>query len=91
VSVETVEQDGHTYPEVVGDEPERQVKINFFNKQGWGYADSGFEYVKDKKALAVKGNRYEFGSGTLLPKFAEYLSNEVNVNLSKEVTYQTDM
>jgi hypothetical protein len=44
VSAETVSVDGVTYPEVIDYHPHREVKYFFFNKQGWGYKDSGFIY-----------------------------------------------
>lgn len=61
VSAETITVDGRTYTEVIDNHPEREIKINYFNKQGWGYSDSGFEYLKDKKAIKIKGSRYMFG------------------------------
>ena len=42
VSAETISVDGKTYPEIVDHHPERQIKIDYFNKQGWGYSDAGF-------------------------------------------------
>ena len=48
VSAETITVDGKTYTEVIDNHPEREIKINYFNKQGWGYSDSGFEVIKSK-------------------------------------------
>jgi hypothetical protein len=35
-----------TYPEVVDNQPGKGTKLDYINKQGWGYADSGFQVDK---------------------------------------------
>ena len=90
VTVEKIEVDGHSYAEVVDNHPEREIKINYFNLQGWGYRDSGFEYKKDKKHIIIKGNRYQFG-GQSLPKFGTFLKEQLAIDLNKEDPVQTDM
>ena len=61
VTEEKIEVDGKQYPEVVDLESDREIKINYFNLQGWGYSDSGFEYQTDRKMVQIKGSRYMFG------------------------------
>lgn len=51
VSEEKLTVDGKTYPEIHDNHSDREIKINYFNLQGWGYRDSGFEYVKEKKMI----------------------------------------
>jgi|Transcript_25922 hypothetical protein len=72
VSEEKISVDGISYAEVVDNHSDREIKFNFWNLQGWGYKDAGFEYVKDRKMILIKGSRYMFG-GQFLPKFADYI------------------
>ena len=51
VTDEKIEVDGKQYPEIVDNHSDREIKYNYFNLQGWGYKDSGFEYHKDKKMI----------------------------------------
>jgi len=60
-SKETVVVDGKTYTEVIDHHPDREIQMFYYNTQGWGYADSGFEYDKTAKAIKIKGTRYMFG------------------------------
>ena len=53
--------DGKTYPEIIDNQPDREIKINYWNVQGWGYTDSGFEYDKNRQQIQIKGSRYMFG------------------------------
>lgn len=69
ISPEKTTVDGKEYPEIIDYHPDREIKIFYFNRQGWGYNDSGFEYLKDKKQIKIKGSRYMFG-GQILPKFS---------------------
>ena len=61
ISQEKLTVGGKEYPEIIDYHSDREIKIFFFNRQGWGYTDSGFEYLKDKKQIKIKGNRYMFG------------------------------
>ena len=45
-SDEKLEIDGKIYPEIVDNDVSREIKYFYFNLQGWGYRDSGFEYDK---------------------------------------------
>jgi len=47
VSTETIKAGDKMIPEVVDNHPNRGTKLDYINKQGWGYDDSGF-YL-DKK------------------------------------------
>jgi len=40
--------EGKSVPEIVDHHHSRGIKLDYFNKQGWGYADSGFISTKDK-------------------------------------------
>ena len=73
--------DGKSYTEVIDYHSNREIKINFFNRQGWGYADSGFEYNKETQQVKIKGHRYMFG-GKTLPKFATYISDNLHADFS---------
>ena len=90
VSKEQLKVDGHTYTEVIDHHPDRDIKINFFKLRGWGYRDSGFEYVKDKKMVQIKGSRYMFG-GQYLPKFGDYCVEHLHIDLDKQDPPQDDM
>ena len=61
ISKETITIEGQTYPEIIDYHPDSEIKINYFNRFGWGYKDSGFEYNKENKLIKIKGNRYMFG------------------------------
>ena len=89
VTPEKVTVDGHSYPEVIDYHTNREIKADYFNWQGWGYRDSGFE-VKDKKAIKIKGNRYMFG-GQILPKFADYIMEHLHISLEHTDPVQGDM
>ena len=90
ISSEKISVDGKEYPEIIDFHPDREIKIFYFNKQGWGYTDSGFEYLKDKKQIKIKGNRYMFG-GQILPKFSDYITEHLKTDLSGEDPPQDDM
>lgn len=90
ISQEKITIDGKEYPEIIDYHPDRQIKIHYFNRQGWGYTDSGFEYNKDKKLVFIKGNRYMFG-GLPLPKFGEYIEKNLFADLNTDDPAQDDM
>ena len=89
-SSEVLEIDGKSYPEIVDNAVEREIKYFYFNLQGWGYRDSGFEYDKQKKMIQIKGSRYMFG-GQYLPKFGTYIKENMHSDLDTEDPAQTDM
>jgi len=54
-------------------------KLDYYNKQGWGYKDSGFEYDKKEDAVRIKGTRYMFG-GQILPQFLPWLKDNIGID-----------
>jgi alkyldihydroxyacetonephosphate synthase len=61
VSTETIKVGDKTIPEVFDNHPNRGTKLDYINKQGWGYDDSGFYLDKKVNQIRIKGNRYMFG------------------------------
>ena len=90
VSKETVTVSGKTYPEIVDNHANRGIKLDYVNKQGWGYKDSGFEYDKKADAVRIKGSRYMFG-GQILPTFLPWLKDNIGVDPQHEDPAQADM
>lgn len=79
VSSETVEVgEGKSYPEILDHDPDRGIKLDFFNRYGWGYTDSGFALNKDKDAIMIKGNRYMYG-GKELPKLLPFVQENMGI------------
>ena len=90
-SKETVDMgEAKTCPEIVDFHPNRGIKLDYFNKQGWGYSDSGFQLTKDKTAVKIAGNRYMYG-GEILPDFAPWVEENLGVDLRYEDPAQSDM
>ena len=75
---------------MIDHEPARQLKIHFFNRQGWGYTDSGFEYAEAEGMVKIKGNRYMFG-GQFMPKFHEFIKKELHADLNSFDPSQKDI
>ena len=50
--------------------------MDYFNKQGWGYADSAFAYNDRTAKISFKGNRYLY-SGQVLPEFATWVDKSI--------------
>lgn len=61
ISQESIKIDDKVYPEIVDNHPSKGVKLDYFNKQGWGYTDSGFILDKKENAIKIRGTRYMFG------------------------------
>jgi hypothetical protein len=72
VSKETITIGDKTYPEIVDNAVSRGIRLDYWNKWGWGYADSGFEIDKKANGVRIKGSRYMFG-GELLPAFLPWV------------------
>lgn len=83
ISQENINVDGKEYSEIIDYHSDRDIKIFFFNRQGWGYNDSGFKYLKDKKKIQIVGHRYMFG-GQILPKFSDYVIDNLHLDLEAE-------
>lgn len=52
--------DKFKYKEVIDHKPNLKTRIDFVNKQGWGYADTEFIYDSKKEMIKVTGYRYKF-------------------------------
>ena len=90
ISKETIKDGNNSYPEIIDYHPDKDIKINFFKLRGWGYKDSGFEYIKDAKKIKIKGSRYMFG-GQYLPKFGDYVTEHLHIDVNKTDPEQQDM
>ena len=86
----TVISEDKSVPEIVDHHVSRGIKLDYFNKQGWGYADSGFESTKDKQHVKIAGNRYMYG-GEILPNFAPWIAENVGADMQYEDPPQADM
>jgi hypothetical protein len=74
-----VEIDGKSYAELIDHHPQKQIKMDYFNKQGWGFADSGFTYVKEQNMAKIKGTRYMHGN-EFLPGFLAYFESVLEID-----------
>jgi len=68
-----------TVPEIVDHHPSKGIKLDYHNKQGWGYSDSGFATTKDKSAVKIMGNRYMYG-GEILPGFLPWIKGAIGAD-----------
>jgi len=83
VTAEVITDGDHTYPQTVDFNPEMKAKIEYFDKQGWGYTETAIKYKKERNSTFVEGDRYEL-AGKWLPGFASYASSDLGVDFSKE-------
>jgi len=90
VSTETVTNADKTYPEIIDHHQTRPIKLDYFNKQGWGYKDSGFEYDKGVDGIRITGNRYMYG-GQILPGFKPWIVENIGADPDYVDTPQEDM
>ena len=90
ISSETIEIQGKTYPEIVDNHASRGIKLDYWNKYGWGYKDSGFDLDKKEDAIRIKGSRYMFG-GQILPGFLPWVRANLGVDTSDEELAQEMM
>lgn len=49
---------GQEYDEVTDLEPYHKNRIDYFNKQGWGYNDSSFQLDKQRDVVKFTGSKY---------------------------------
>ena len=89
-SPETIEIDGKKYAEIIDNNVSRGIRLDYWNKQGWGYADSGFEVDKKVHGVRIKGQRYMFG-GELLPSFLPWVEQNMSIDINNEAPYQEEM
>lgn len=75
----TITIDGKTYTELIDYHPQKTIKMDYFNRQGWGFADSGFTYVKEQNMAKIKGTRYMHGN-ELLPGFLQYFESVLEID-----------
>jgi hypothetical protein len=90
VSTETITIGDKTYPEIIDNHVSRGIRLDYMNKWGWGYADSGFEHDKKIDGVRIKGNRYMFG-GEHLPAFLPWIKANMGIDTNNEATYQENM
>jgi alkyldihydroxyacetonephosphate synthase len=71
-----------------------QIKLDYFNKQGWGYKDSEFAIVppgqKNEGAVTFTGNKYLY-SGHILPDFRPWVVKTVSLNFDEPKPAQQEM
>lgn len=77
--VKSIKLGDHSYAEVVDLAPHFKNKLDYFNKQGWGYADSYFEYVKKTDSIRFGGSKYMY-SGYTLPELKKWIAAVVSLN-----------
>jgi len=90
VSTEKIEIDGKTYSQIVDNHPSRGIKLDYWNKYGWGYADSGFDLDRKEDAVRIRGSRYMFG-GQILPSFLPWIKANLGVDTTSEEPIQENM
>ena len=96
----TTQIDEKSYQEVIDYEPNSgvslfsvifQTKLDYFNKQGWGYSDSAFVLKKAKKpVVSFSGNRYLY-AGQVMPEFYDWVMKAVGINIDNPQPAQNDM
>lgn len=84
ISEEQITVDEHKYAEIIDHHHSKGVKTDYYNLQGWGFADSGFEYDKKEKGIRIVGNRYMYG-GKILPGFMGFLNSSLSLDVDHEV------
>lgn len=77
-------------PEILDYHPNRGTKLDYYNKQGWGYADSGFITTEDKKDVKIAGNRYMY-AGEVLPAFGPWITLNLGADYQYSDPAQEDM
>jgi hypothetical protein len=71
--------DGHEYDEIIDFEPFHKDKIQYFNKQGWGYNDSRFMIDPKKDTVSFTGSKYMY-SGHELPNLKSWVSGVLEMD-----------
>jgi hypothetical protein len=77
-------------PEFIDFNASKGIKLDYWNKQGYGYADSGFVLTEDKKNVMIKGNRYMYG-GEVLPAFLPWIVENMQADPNVNEKVQEDM
>jgi hypothetical protein len=81
---------GQQYDEVTDLQPHFKNKLDYFNKQGWGYQDSSFVLDKEVNMVKFTGNKYLY-SGQYLPDFYKWIKENVGINFDEPKPKQDDM
>lgn len=76
-----VGDDTKQYPEIIDYKPHLKIKLDYFNKQGWGYADTALVLDPHKDQIKLIGNRYIF-SEKYMPNFKTWASEAAHINFS---------
>ena len=76
--VRQINVDGTDYDEIVDLQPYFKNKLDYFNKQGWGYKDSTFAHDKKKDQVYFTGDKYLY-SGYYLPEFWTWGKENVGI------------
>ena len=76
--VRQINVDGTEYDEIVDLQPYFKNKLDYFNKQGWGYKDSTFAHDKKKDQVYFTGDKYLY-SGYYLPEFWTWVKENVGI------------
>lgn len=82
MTIKKIDVGGQQYQEVIENLQFSQTKLDYFNKQGWGYKDSNFIYDEKKDMCYFTGNgkRYLY-SGEALPALKGFASTELTFDL----------
>lgn len=90
ISQETHTFDGKTYPEIVDHHLNVPIKLDYFNKHGWGYKEAGFGYDKAANGIRILGNRYMY-SGKILPAFLPWVMENIGADPAHADPAQAEM
>ena len=82
--------DTKKYPEIIDYHPEKKTKLDYINKQGWGYADTYFFMDENTKNGSMAGNRYDAG-GKQFPHLKKWVEAEAGIDFTKSAPKQDDM
>ncbi len=72
---------GKQYLEVVDHKPHLKTKLDYFNKQGWGFADTKMMVDPANDQVTLTGHRYQFSSQHL-PSFKKWAEEVVHINMA---------
>mmetsp|Transcript_3750 Transcript_3750/g.6393 ORF Transcript_3750/g.6393 Transcript_3750/m.6393 type:complete len:207 (+) Transcript_3750:18-638(+) len=81
---------GQLYHEVYDNEPSLKTKLDYFNKQGWGYKDTSFIVDRKKNVVKFTGNQYLY-SGKTLPNLLTWINQKIKLDTSKPHYPQAEM
>ena len=57
-----------------------QNKLDYFNRQGWGYSDSQFILDNKRKVIKFSGDKYLY-SGNDLPSFLPWVMKNIKIDI----------